>query len=188
MNQDQNPHNDEIPEDLTDSELFKSNPKLTKQSQCLQFYVDEFEVVNPLGSKKGTYKMTTVYLRLGNLDHKDTSRLQNIYLSTLIHHCVIQKQVNTYEEVFKPLIHDIQELKTKAMKLSCNGENKTFQGTITTISADNLSAHAVIGLSKKCVASAWLPRRTFAQKSLKRNSLCMTQTTTSTICRPWKKI
>jgi hypothetical protein len=34
LNQDQKPHNDEIMEDFTGGELFKSNPNLTKHS-CL---------------------------------------------------------------------------------------------------------------------------------------------------------
>lgn len=72
-------HDDDILEDFTDGELFRTNPNLASQSLRLHFYVDEFEVVNPLGSSKGTHKLTAVYFKLGNLGNKENSQLHNTY-------------------------------------------------------------------------------------------------------------
>lgn len=110
--------------------------------------VDEFEVVNPLGSKKGKHKLTAVYFKIGNLDSKYLSELQNTYLSTLVQHKFIQSGFTDYDEVLQPLISDVEILETDGVSLKCGGEEKIFHGTIATVSADNLSAHAVAGLTK----------------------------------------
>ncbi|XP_067300110.1 uncharacterized protein [Pseudorasbora parva] len=140
--------NDEILTDFTDGEMFKSNRHMTFHSLRLHFYVDEFEVVNPLGSKRGRHKLTAVYFKLGNLDHKDTSKIQNIYLSTLVHHRFLKNDLTSYDEVLQPLITDLAVLETTGLMLSCEGESRLFNGTVASVSADNLSAHAVAGLTR----------------------------------------
>lgn len=119
-----------------------------KNTVQLKFYLDEFEVVNPLGSKKGKHKLTAVYFKIGNLDGKFLSELQNTYLSTLVQHRFIQTGFTDYDEVFQPLLSDVEILETQGVSLKCGGEERIFRGTIATVSADNLSAHAVAGLTK----------------------------------------
>lgn len=140
--------NDEILTDFIGGEMFKSNRHMTFHSLRLHFYVDEFEVVNPLGSKRGRHKLTAVYFKLGNLDHKDTSKLQNIYLSTLVHHRFLKNELTSYAEVLQPLITDLAVLETTGIMLSCEGESRVFNGPVASVSADNLSAHDLAGLTR----------------------------------------
>lgn len=83
----------------------------------LHFYMHEFEVANPLGSKRGRHKLTAIYFKLGNLGHKDTSKLQNIYLSTLVHHRFIKKELTSYAEVLQHPITDLAMLETTGIKM-----------------------------------------------------------------------
>lgn len=132
--------------------MFRTNPHIASERLCLHFYMDEFEVINPLDSKRGKHKMTAVYFKLGNPDRKETSKLQNIYLSVLVHHHFLQNKLTDYAEVLQPLIVDIQTLETSGVLLSCDGESKLCKGTMVSLSADNLSAHALAGFSR-CFSS-----------------------------------
>ncbi|KAL2096068.1 hypothetical protein ACEWY4_008216 [Coilia grayii] len=135
--------------DFSDGDLCKSNPLLCKKHTLqLKFYIDEFEVVNPVGSKRGKHKLTAVYFKIGNLDNKFLSQLQNTYLSTLVRHKLIQTGCTDYDEVFHPLLSDVRILETQGVSLKCGGEEKIFHSTIATVSADNLSAHDVSGLTR----------------------------------------
>ena len=46
-------------------------------------YSDEFELCNPLGSRKGEYKLCAFYFLVGNLETKYWSLLSNIRLDLL---------------------------------------------------------------------------------------------------------
>lgn len=50
---------DQFLEDYCDGTLFKSHPLFSKNSQALQLitYVDEVELCNPLGSRRGVHKL-----------------------------------------------------------------------------------------------------------------------------------
>lgn len=78
-------------------------------------------MINPLGSKKGKHKLTAVYFKIGNLDSKFLSELQNTYLSTLVQHRFIQTGFTDYDEVFQPLLSDVEILETQGVSLKCGG-------------------------------------------------------------------
>ncbi len=133
--EDIDPSNDDVLH-FTDGDICKRNPLLCQTNTVkLKFHMDEFEVVNPLGSKKGKQTDSGVF-------HIHT------YLSTLVQHKLIQTGITDYDEVFHPLLSDVETLETQGVSLKCGGEERIFCGTITTGSADNLSAHAVAGLTK----------------------------------------
>lgn len=50
-----------------DGDCQKNNDVYSKLSLKLQLYVDEFEVCNSIGPKHGKYKLTGVYVTIGNL-------------------------------------------------------------------------------------------------------------------------
>ncbi|KAM3610199.1 uncharacterized protein V6R79_000509 [Siganus canaliculatus] len=60
----------------------------------------------------------------------------------------VEPSSDDYDEVLQPLLSDVESLETHGVLLKCGREEKLFRGTIATISADNLSAHAVAGLTK----------------------------------------
>ncbi|XP_060763963.1 uncharacterized protein LOC132872868 [Neoarius graeffei] len=64
--------NKDVLTDYRDGLLFKEHPffKIHSDALRLHFYQDEFEVVNPLGAKRGKYKLSAVYYTIGNLHGK----------------------------------------------------------------------------------------------------------------------
>jgi hypothetical protein len=59
-------------QDFCDGTICKNHPVLSSKSSCLtiHLYNDEFEVVNPFGSKKLKHKESAYYFFLGNLAPK----------------------------------------------------------------------------------------------------------------------
>lgn len=121
--------------------LFSSN----RSALRLHFYTDEFEVVNPLGSKKTRHKMCAFYFTIGNTDQHLRSKCKYIFLSLLCRYNAVRKF--GYAEVLAPLLADLKKLE-KGVTLHFNASDNFVQGAVATISMDNLSAHSLAGFSK----------------------------------------
>ncbi|XP_077531644.1 uncharacterized protein LOC144144139 [Haemaphysalis longicornis] len=106
---------------------------------CLQLYSDEFDVCNPLGSKRGKHKMTAVYFSVLNFSAQFRSTLPGIYLVLLVK----DKHVSTYglPKILEPLLQDIRELENDG--IIANGQ--VMKGSIFVMTGDNLSSHRVGG-------------------------------------------
>ena len=132
--------------DYKDGNLYRSHPLFGQACPSLQIflYVDEFEVVNPLGSKKGVHKLTAVYFTLGNLPPKYRSQLKFIYLCILVRHKFIQGRF-TYADILKPLITDLNKLSREGIVVENDGQCIQFKGGVAAVSADNLSANSLAG-------------------------------------------
>lgn len=76
LNQEETPKDQDIMKDYTDGDQFKSRELSSLSTLRLHFYIDEFEIVNPLGSKRGKHKLTAVYFKLGNIDKKICQNLR----------------------------------------------------------------------------------------------------------------
>ncbi|XP_047139727.1 uncharacterized protein LOC105845782 isoform X2 [Hydra vulgaris] len=129
-----------------DGNIFHKHVVFCKNKHALRIhmYIDEFEVCNPIGSHRSTHKLCAFYFFIGNLEYKYHSQLKYIHLCLLIKEKYI-KQSNTYAELLKPLISDLNELCLNGIALTIDGESLQLYGALATISADNLSAHALAG-------------------------------------------
>ncbi|XP_065653002.1 uncharacterized protein LOC136080312 [Hydra vulgaris] len=121
--------------------------KNDKYASRLHFYIDEFEVCNPIGAHRTVHKICAFYFYLGNIEEKYISRLQNIYLCILVKEKLIKKH-KIYEEILKPLIQDLITLKNDGVSGIVDGQPIQLFGGLATISADNLSLHAVAGFRR----------------------------------------
>lgn len=74
--------------DFSDGSYFKTHPLFTTKTHALQIqmYYDDFETANPLGSKRGIYKIVCLYFIVRNLPPKFNSVLMNINLLSLFPH------------------------------------------------------------------------------------------------------
>lgn len=65
-----------------DGTYFKTHPFFSKYLNALriELYADEFEIVNPLGSKTGVHKILAFYYRIQNLPQHVNSSLGNIHV------------------------------------------------------------------------------------------------------------
>ena len=117
---------------------------------CLRIhlYIDEFEVVNPLGSKKSIHKLCRVYFTIGNLGPKFTTKLRHIFLTILCRNVIFQNEHYSYKTILKPLINDLKFLATNGISVELNGSSIKVFGAIATVSDDNLGAHQLGGFTR----------------------------------------
>lgn len=121
----------------------KDHPTFSKHHLCLRLhlYMDEFEVVNPLGSKKSKHKLLAVYFPLGNLGAKLTTKLKHIFLISLCKSMILLDPKYSYEDILKPLVEDLKNLSNDGIPVDVNGSPLRISGAVATVSTDNLGAH-----------------------------------------------
>ncbi|XP_072142066.1 uncharacterized protein [Dermacentor andersoni] len=109
---------------------------------CLQLYSDEFEVCNPIGSKRGTHKLTAVYFSVLNSCANLRSQLTGINLALLVR----DKHVSTYglPKIIAPLLEDVSRLENEGIVVN----KKVLKGSVFVFTGDNLSTHRMGGF--KC--------------------------------------
>ena len=76
----------------------------------LHFYTDEFEVCNPIGSKRGKHKVLGVYYLVGNMANKYWSEMKFISLCMLL-----MEYDPNYEKLFCPLIEELKLLASRGV-------------------------------------------------------------------------
>ncbi|XP_075732816.1 uncharacterized protein LOC142775341 [Rhipicephalus microplus] len=110
-----------------------------KSKICLQLYTDEFEVCNPLGSKRGKNKLIAVYFSVLNFNSRYRSALSGINLALLVK----DKYVSTYgfSKILAPLLEDVAILENDG--IVANG--KVMKGSVFILTGDNLSSHRIGG-------------------------------------------
>ena len=131
--------------DFCDGEAFGQNLFFDPSVIRLHFYIDEFEVCNPIGAHRGKYKLTAVYYTVGNLPARYRNKENSIFLCLLVRHSFLSSN-ESYEHVFSPLISDLHKLKD-GIDILIEGSDVPvkYKAGIATISGDNLSSHTIGG-------------------------------------------
>lgn len=125
-----------------DDEHHKKNPFFGKDLRIsLCFYIDDFEVCNPLGTSRKKHKLCAVYWTLGNLPPGCSSSLSSIYLALLCKSDYVK--TFGYEKIFEPLLRDVVILEQQGLYIPHLGV--FIKGTIQCVVADNLGAHGLAG-------------------------------------------
>ncbi|CAN7985430.1 unnamed protein product [Ixodes hexagonus] len=106
---------------------------------CIQLYSDEFEVCDPLASKRGKHKMIAVYYSILNAPAASKSRLSQIHVALLVNEKLALKY--GLSRVFEPLIQDILHLESTGIVV--HGE--VLKGSVLFMAGDNLSCHRIGG-------------------------------------------
>lgn len=124
---------------------YKSNALFQTSDSTLQIklYLDDFQVVNPLGNRTKTHKICGLYWTLGNIPPKYSSKLFSIQIACLCQSHLVKKF--GHETIFQPLIDDLKLLENEGISLIFSGGLKTVKGTVTVILSDNLAAHEIGG-------------------------------------------
>jgi hypothetical protein len=112
----------------------------------IHLYSDEFEVCNPIGSRKGTHKVCAFYYTVGNVNIKYRSQLKNIHLAMLLKYKNGVRKYG-YKRVMEPLIRDLAILEQEGITIVVDGKNLNVKGSIVTLSGDNLSMHGIGGFN-----------------------------------------
>ena len=135
-------------------------------------YEDEFEVVNPLGSKRTIHKLCAFYYTVGNLNSKYISKLKHIHLALMVRYSFVRQfGLNI---ILKPMLDDLKKLAHDGFTLNLGGIELTIRAALATISGDNLSAHMLGGFTmsfnsgrvcRYCMATHTDIKQTFSEDS-----------------------
>ena len=106
-------------------------------------YHDDFNIANPLGKKIQKYKVSAFYFVIGNFSGKYKSLFKDIHLAILSPAFLVSKY--GCKEILTLLLEDLQKLETLGIKVSFQGVDHAFFGSLSMVIADNLAAHALGG-------------------------------------------
>ncbi|KAK6186387.1 hypothetical protein SNE40_008431 [Patella caerulea] len=131
---------DNIFTDIIDGESFKRNPYFSENPSALKLvmYQDAFEIVNPLGSAKKTFKLVGFYLTLADFYPQFRSKIENMQLALICKESDLEYFGN---KVLDPLIRDIKDLST-GVYLS---NNIFVKANLLCLVGDNLGSHWIGG-------------------------------------------
>ncbi len=109
----------------------------------LLFYIDDFELCNPIGTSRKKHKLCGVYWILNNLQGC-SSTLSSIYLAVL---CKTE-HVKSYghSTILEPLLQELVTLESHGIYIPEIG--RFVKGTVQSVIADNLGAHSLAGFIK----------------------------------------
>lgn len=110
----------------------------------IQVFYDDFECVNPLGSKTKKRKIGGIYFSIRNLPPQMISKLDNIFLAALFYVNDVKTGICRYDDILRPLIKDVKNLETEGIVIN----NTTFFASISCISYDNLGANSLLGFTE----------------------------------------
>lgn len=136
-------------ERFCDTQSFKNNAlfKNFPRSIQIQLFYDDFETVNPLGSKRGIHKIGAFYFILRNFPDYVNSELNNIHLLALFH----TEDAKKYglNSILKHIIPDIKILETLGILVG----NVRVLGTICCLIHDNLGGNTLLGFMESFSAN-----------------------------------
>jgi hypothetical protein len=127
-----------------DGSVFRNNNLLKHDdSILLEFYSDEFEIVNPIGDARGMYKATGIYYRLGNLHWSLKSTIHSIQLAALC----ISRIWSSYgqSKILEVIVNDIKELELNGVDVELDGKKRNFKATVSVFIGDNKGSNAIGG-------------------------------------------
>lgn len=118
--------------DICDGSLFKTQPLFSteKDTMQIQMFFDDFEVANPLGSKRGIHRLGAIYFTLRNFSPKWNSFLANIHLCALFHSQDLKRY--GFSDILAPIVQDIKVLESGGC----------VRGSVVQVTGDNLGLHS----------------------------------------------
>ncbi|KAK3925512.1 Zinc finger protein Eos [Frankliniella fusca] len=141
------PSDDGILRSYLDGTRAKSNNLIQEKELVLriQLYLDDLEVVNPLGSRTSIHKLTAMYFNIQNLPPVEASQLATIFLLGLAYTEDI-KPGEGYDTLLYPFLQDLEKLESPdGVRVTINGEILTLRATLCILAADTAAAHEVLG-------------------------------------------
>lgn len=119
---------------------FKENPLFQSNENAIQIQIffDDFQVTNPLGSRK--VKLTAIYFIVRNFPPHFVSQLKNMFLVLL---CDSQVASNSgCNAILEHFVREIKVLETEGIKID---DNLLLKGTLVQVSFDNLGGNTIFG-------------------------------------------
>ncbi|KAK5647312.1 hypothetical protein RI129_002204 [Pyrocoelia pectoralis] len=129
---------------ISDGQMYNSNLFFLNNRDAfqLQLYFDEFESVNPLGSKTGGHKIGAIYMTITNIPNHFNSNLQNIHLVALFYSNDIKSY--GFNKILDVIVKDIKTLENEGVYNNYLG--RKIKGSIVALSHDNLGGNQLFGM------------------------------------------
>lgn len=136
--------------DISDGHYVKNNELFVNPLNLrILLYFDEFETVNPLGSKTGGHKIGAFYFIICNIPNYLNSQLNNIHLAMLSYTSDIKQfGINV---ILEPLIQDLKTLERQGILLQA--DNSRVYCSLVGLSHDNLGANTLLGMVESFTAT-----------------------------------
>lgn len=127
--------------------LFHSNSFFQQNKDALQIQlsIDDFEICNPLGSKKGVHKVCGLYFAINNMPAKFNSKLRNIYSISICNSEDLDTLKTDINSIWEMVVSEISYLENFGLKID---DGITIKGTLVNLVADNLGANTSLCLTK----------------------------------------
>lgn len=109
-------------------------------------YFDDFEINNPLGSRKSKNKIGAVYYTIDGLPNEFSSLLENIFLVQL-HNYEDHKALGN-KKIFIYVINEMNKLCTEGISIDVEGKTKQIYFIVSRIVGDNLGLNTILGFTK----------------------------------------
>jgi hypothetical protein len=128
--------------DVKDGHVYKSNPFFTEHPEAytLMLYSDAVELNNPLGAKKGVYKLVNIYWTFAEIPKYLRSRTENWFLALSVKESDLKL---SRDAIYKPLLEDLVNLENGILLSS----GETLRAGLLCHIGDNLESHLVGGFS-----------------------------------------
>lgn len=109
-------------------------------------FFDDFEIINPLGSRAGNYKIGGVYMSLASVPPEYSSLLENTFLVQLFY----SSDRTTYgnKRIFQNLINDLIYLETTGLSVNINDKMEKVYFVLLLVLGDNLGLNSVLGFNE----------------------------------------
>ncbi|KAJ8678885.1 hypothetical protein QAD02_017989 [Eretmocerus hayati] len=111
----------------------------------LVMYFDDFEINNPLGSRKVKSKIGAVYCSVLGIPPRFASQLENILLVQL-HKYSDHKQLGN-KIIFRQVIRQLRALEKSGIDINVNNQNRKVYFVLPFIAGDNLGLNTILGFS-----------------------------------------
>jgi len=133
---------DRLLKDVKDGLVYKTNPFFVKfpGAYTLMFYSDSIELSNPLGAKKGVYKLVNIYWTIAEIPKHLRSKTENWFLALSVKESDLKLN---REAVYKPLVDDLLRLEAGIPV----GDDNILRAGLLCHLGDNLESHLVGGFS-----------------------------------------
>lgn len=120
--------------------MFKDNPHALR----LQLFYDDVEVVNPIGTKTCIHKLGMFYYSLDNLPRKYNSVMSSIHVLAVCYSMDLKKY--GFHPILRSFLAEMKQLESDdGYTMELNGRAIQIHGTLTSLSADTLAAHDLMG-------------------------------------------
>ncbi|KAJ8037515.1 hypothetical protein HOLleu_18345 [Holothuria leucospilota] len=120
--------------------IFKNHPHALR----IHLFYDDVEVVNPIGSKTSIHKLGMFYYSIDNLPRRYNSVMSSIHVLTICYAMDLKKY--GFNPILRLFLDEMRQLESDGgYSIELNRERVQIHGTLTSLSADTLAAHDILG-------------------------------------------